>query len=257
MNKHMKVLIIVMVIFSFVTLCIGYASLQNTLSIEGRVEYEEPEVILLEGEQFNSELSKLGKEVVSITFALIDSNDPDESSDTIDIAGLDETDIYVDEHQIGLARVYTCDCDGGVEVYVLSDRRKIYANPKCNYMFSGRKKLSSITFGEDAFDTSKVNNMSCMFQNCIALTELDLSMFNTAKVTAMEHMFDHCLELTTVYVSGEWTTVKVDLDELVFDGIDNLTGGQGTTVDNEKRTALYARIDGGANVPGLFTVKTE
>ena len=48
------------------------------------------------------------------------------------------------------------------------------------------------------FDTSNVNNMSCMFEECSSLTTLDLSNFDTSNVTSMMGMFRHCSKLTTI-----------------------------------------------------------
>ena len=52
------------------------------------------------------------------------------------------------------------------------------------------------------FITNNVLNMSFMFQDCNALTELNLDNFNTAKVTQMESMFANCKELKELDVSG-------------------------------------------------------
>lgn len=55
---------------------------------------------------------------------------------------------------------------------------------------------ASIDFSN--FNTSKVNNMMCMFTSCRDLTILDLSSFDTSKVENMWGMFNNCISLTTI-----------------------------------------------------------
>ena len=70
-----------------------------------------------------------------------------------------------------------------------------------NNMFASSRLLSSITFG-DKFTTSEVTDMLAMFEECSALTTLDLSFFNTSKVTNMARMFNGCSSLTTLNLSS-------------------------------------------------------
>lgn len=55
---------------------------------------------------------------------------------------------------------------------------------------------ASIDFSN--FNTSKVNDMMCMFTSCRGLTTLDLSSFDTSKVENMWGMFNNCISLTTI-----------------------------------------------------------
>ncbi|MGN0798329.1 MAG: BspA family leucine-rich repeat surface protein [Christensenellales bacterium] len=48
------------------------------------------------------------------------------------------------------------------------------------------------------FDTSKVTDMSGMFNGCSSLTSLDVSNFDTSKVTTMARMFYGCSSLTSL-----------------------------------------------------------
>ena len=44
----------------------------------------------------------------------------------------------------------------------------------------------------DNYDTSKITDMSNMFDGCSSLESLDLSGFDTSRVTDMSGMFDDC-----------------------------------------------------------------
>ena len=57
-------------------------------------------------------------------------------------------------------------------------------------------------------NTSQVNDMSYMFENCSSFTKLDLSAWNTGKVTDMSYMFNDCGNLTKLNLSG-WNTANV------------------------------------------------
>ena len=57
-----------------------------------------------------------------------------------------------------------------------------------------------------ACDTSKVTDMSSMFNNCSSLETLDLFNFNTSKVTDMSYMFNNCNKLNKVIVSKDENT---------------------------------------------------
>ena len=52
------------------------------------------------------------------------------------------------------------------------------------------------------FDTSKVTDMSYMFDNCLSLKSLDVSNFDTQKVNDMYYMFYNCLSLTSLNLSS-------------------------------------------------------
>jgi surface protein len=122
------------------------------------------------------------------------------------------------------------------------------------YMFNGCEKLTSLNLS--SFQTENVTSMQCMFNNCYALGELDLSTFNTTKVTNMNMMFNSCSELTTIYVSNNWSIAAVGESSSMFDGCENLVGGNGTTYNSSNTDTSYAHIDEADN-PGYLTYKAE
>ena len=105
------------------------------------------------------------------------------------------------------------------------------------------------------FDTSKVTSMSSMFYSCSKLTSLDLTGFDTSKVTSMSNMFSSCEELTTIYATDKFVTTNVKSGDYCFDHCVMLVGGAGTTFDSSRRSSEYARIDGGTDAPGYFTLR--
>lgn len=66
--------------------------------------------------------------------------------------------------------------------------------------FSGCSKLAGVE-GLSKLDTSKVTDMSDMFNECSSLTSLDLSSFNTSSVMDMSYMFLYCEGLTELDLS--------------------------------------------------------
>ena len=52
------------------------------------------------------------------------------------------------------------------------------------------------------FDTSKVNNMECMFVGLVGLSSLDLSNFDTSSLQNMEIMFLYCISLKSLDISN-------------------------------------------------------
>ena len=103
------------------------------------------------------------------------------------------------------------------------------------------------------FNTSKVTDMTGMFDGCSGLTSLDLSSFNTSKVTKMIRMFYGNRNLRTIYVGNGWSTEAVTSSVSMFYDCTNLVGGKGTTYDANHIDKTYAHIDGGSSNPGYFT----
>ena len=93
-------------------------------------------------------------------------------------------------------------------------------NSTCGW-FSGIKNLTEIQ-NLRHLNTDNVTNMSQMFDNCSALTELDLSKFNSAKVTDMSWMFYNCKSLTNINVSN-FNTSKVTSMFGMFRGCSGLS----------------------------------
>ena len=94
------------------------------------------------------------------------------------------------------------------EIIIYSPAR-IYAPQLCRFMFNNCEALTSLDLSN--FDTSKVTEMICMFSSCSALTSLDVSNFDTSNVTDMSYMFQSCEALTSLDVSNFDTSKAKDM----------------------------------------------
>ncbi|MBP3757561.1 MAG: BspA family leucine-rich repeat surface protein [Prevotella sp.] len=84
-----------------------------------------------------------------------------------------------------------------------------------DYMFSDLQEVTEIS-GLEYFNTTNVKSMSYMFQNCKALTTLDLSKFNTSNVEGMDFMFDSCEKLTSIDVSSFNTSKVLSMEHMFY-----------------------------------------
>ena len=121
-----------------------------------------------------------------------------------------------------------------------------------NNMFLSCALLTSLDIS--GWDTEHVTDMNRMFFDCWKLPSLNLSGWNTRNVTNMDYMFCNCMNLNTIYVSPEWNTENVVNSFDMFDDCTSLVGGMGTTFDANHIDKEYARIDGGPECPGYFTM---
>ena len=94
----------------------------------------------------------------------------------------------------------------------------IEVTPTYNYRFN--------TIGEHTvkmfIDTSNLTSMSSMFEGCVGLATLDLSLFDTSKVTDMTGMFVGCENLATLDLSSFDTSNVTNMNN-IFGYCNNLT----------------------------------
>ena len=84
----------------------------------------------------------------------------------------------------------------------------------CNSMFQACLHIKSIDLS--LFDSSEVKDMSLMFCKCFNLEELNLGNLNTKKVTNMKQMFKKCKSLKKIYFPPTFTTENVEDMQLMF-----------------------------------------
>ena len=120
------------------------------------------------------------------------------------------------------------------------------------YMFFNCERLTSLDLS--TFTTDKVTNLSFMFKDCTNLETVDLVNWQTKKVTNMSHMFTYCTNLATIYVDDLWSTVSVENSLEMFRGTRAIVGGKGTTYNLDYVEVERAKIDGGEDDPGYFTI---
>ena len=88
--------------------------------------------------------------------------------------------------------------------------------------FQGLKALTTVE-GLQNLNTSEVKSMNSMFEDCVALTTLDLKSFNTSKVETMKSMFERCKALQALDLKS-FNTSKVETMSSMFQGCGSLTG---------------------------------
>ena len=122
-------------------------------------------------------------------------------------------------------------------------------------IFQNNINLERINF--DGWETKNLVNTNAMFYGAQKLKELDLTGFATNKLTDIRNMFRNCKELEKIYVSNQWDTshITIDNNDLMFQNDWKLIGGNGTKCDEEHMNASFAQIDNLNSLPGLFTLK--
>ena len=128
---------------------------------------------------------------------------------------------------------------------------KIFANADSSYAFGGNTsstRFSSLTTvtGMELFDTSRVTDMSNMFNSCNKLTSLDLSNFDTANVTNMNSMFYNCRNLTSLDCSN-WNTANVtDMSYMFYSckGLTSLACSNWNTANVTDMSYMFGTCEG-------------
>ena len=95
-----------------------------------------------------------------------------------------------------------------------------------SFMFEGLNKLKELDVSK--WNTSKVENLSGIFQNTNSLTSLDVSKWNTSKVRNMRGVFYDSSNLENIDVSN-WDTSNVENMSWMFSGLRKI---QSLNVDN-------------------------
>ena len=90
-----------------------------------------------------------------------------------------------------------------------------------SYMFNECLKLKEIK-GINNFITINVIYMNSMYQCCKELVNLDLCNFNTSKVTDMSFMFNGCLKLKEIKGINNFNTINVTTMRAMFQNCNEL-----------------------------------
>ncbi len=124
-----------------------------------------------------------------------------------------------------------------------------------DYLFYGCSALKAVDLY--GFDVTSVTSMIGMFNSCSSLRTLDLTSFNTPNLEYTANMFYHCKNLRTIFATGGFSTDKIISASNMFAGCTSLVGGKGTAFNEAHVNKEYARIDGGADQPGYFRMKSN
>ena len=139
--------------------------------------------------------------------------------------------------------------------YYYTEPEKVYLNTDSSEMFysdlyAEQRIKNILDLDLSNFDTSKVTNMSYMFNGMFNLTSLDLSNFDTSKVTNMSLMFSGMRNLTTINLSSFDTSQVTDM-RYMFNNMSNLTSLDLSKFDTSKVTNMLAMF---ASITNLTTL---
>lgn len=111
----------------------------------------------------------------------------------------------------------------GTEIIIAGNGSgKILANQDSRAAFKGFSAMTTFA-GANILDTSRVTDMTGLFENCTVLTSLDLSTWDTSKVNSMWGAFNNCKTLTSVGDLSEWNTSNVTNMSIMFQNCEKLT----------------------------------
>ncbi len=145
-------------------------------------------------------------------------------------------------------------------LYIVSEA-PIFAPSNCESIFSFYKRdenyknisnLIQIKFNNN-FNTSKVTDMNCMFQNCSSLTSLDLSSFNTINVINMSGMINigyPGLALTSLNLSN-FNTANVTNMKMMFDSCSSITSLDLSSFNTTNVTTMSGMFSGCSSLTSL------
>lgn len=125
----------------------------------------------------------------------------------------------------------------------------VIANVDSSYLFADLQSLTNIQ-GLENLDTSKVTNMSHMFNGCSNLTSINVSHFNTSNVSSISGMFWNCSSLTSLDVSS-FDTSKVIYMLDAFHNCHNLTSLDVSNFNTSKVTDVGAMFADCSNLTNL------
>ncbi len=254
MNKILKVICGVACAFVFCFLAIGYATIQDELSVNGSVTVIPPnKVFAVYGETFDLNGDSTG---MALNFYNRSMPELGETIDLINDNGMKYGSLAVTEIYEGFdTETYTANTQlpwyqkNIASVTVVDEG---IAPVSTAYWFSNIATLNSAELSK--LDTKNTTDMNNMFSECAGLLQLDLSSFDTGNVTNMSAMFSGCTSLSKIIVSDKWNISSLnDSSADMFLSSDVLTGGAGTTLDSNIVDKTYARVDGGTKAPGYLT----
>lgn len=128
-------------------------------------------------------------------FGLFKKSDINQSSlTTVDLSGLNLVNNESTRHMF-----YNCNRITSINLGSSENGGKVFNTSKVSNMSSMFNTCSSITSIDLRYISSaRVSNTSWMFERCYSLTNLQFGNFNTSNVTTMEEMFNSCYSLTTL-----------------------------------------------------------
>ncbi|CEN27569.1 BspA family leucine-rich repeat surface protein [Lactococcus piscium] len=153
----------------------------------------------------------------------------------------------------------TLDENAKMSPWERQDGRGINANKIKKIVFTGAVKapansaslfnnLSALTeiVGLEKLDTSNARTMSGMFENCLALTSLDLSTFETKQVKTMTNMFEN-VPLSSLTLGDKFKFIGTDSGLSIPDTLPDGTPLTGNWIRQDSNSKAYNTTDFTAN----------
>ena len=112
--------------------------------------------------------------------------------------------------------------NGNTKTLYIGGKGGVIGNVDSSFLFSKFTNVKTINFNNN-FDTTKVETMVVMFNDCINLEQLNLESFNTSKVKGMTTMFNNCSSLTEIDLGDNFNTSNVTTMLQMFGGCSSLT----------------------------------
>ena len=170
-----------------------------------------PKAVMTEGPDFNEKLKDLETATNKIEHFKKSAVAPAASMNTVNIE---------DEESECEIKLWLDPTDK--TAYYYTEPEKVYLNEDSSQMFysdlfAEQRIKNILDLDLSNFDTSKVTNMSYMFDGMFNFTSLDLSNFDTSKVTDMTSMFSHMTNLTALNLSSFNTSNVTSMMFMFFD----------------------------------------
>ena len=202
-----------------------------------------PKAVMTEGQDFNEKLKDLETATNKIEHFKNSTVAPAASMNAVNIEDEDS------DYEIKLWLDPT-----NKTAYYYTEPEKVYLNMDSGMMFYreyNEKKIENILeLNFSRFDTSKVTNMSHMFNDMRSLTALDLSNFDTSKVTNMSGMFDNMRSLTALDLSNFDTSKVTDMFAM-FRRMSNLSSLDLSNFDTSQVTDMAEMFRDMSNITTL------
>ena len=135
---------------------------------------------------------------------------------------------------------------------VIGAEGKVKFNKVSSELFEGFRSVTEIKFN-NCIDTTDVETMDGMFDNCSALKNIDFAGFETKKVTTFSRMFKNCKSFETIDISALNSENVTDFSRM-FEGCANLTALDLSTLRIDKAVTLASMMEGCRN---LETVRLD
>ena len=134
----------------------------------------------------------------------------------------------------------------GGSLYIYKESGKIVLNGNSSYLFAYFENLNSIDLS--LFDTSKVSNMTSMFEGIRNTNTINISSFSSENLTTTTNMFKNCQNLNNIIFGSSFTTKKVTDMSYMFSGSQNINSLDLSNFSSDSLTNVEGMFSGCQNL---------